>query len=124
MSKENYAPWDSAEFLNDDEAIMEYLRAALEENDLGFFMKAFDNAVRARNMNHASQNAEWLMKNLSTLSTSTGLRENQQLNSEKETIMTVESDVSSTSVNWRETEEAKHPSIEADVASPYMEVNV
>ena len=26
MSKQNFTPWDSAEFLNDDEAIMEYLR--------------------------------------------------------------------------------------------------
>ena len=63
MSKENYAPWDSAEFLNDDKAIMEYLRAALEENDLQFFMKAFDNAVRARNMNQERIESSWSAAN-------------------------------------------------------------
>ena len=66
MSKENYTPWDSAEFLNDDKAIMEYLRAALEENDLQFFMKAFDNAVRARNMNQERIESSWLAPTLMT----------------------------------------------------------
>ena len=40
MCKETFAPWDSAEFLTDDETIIEYLQAALEENDPTFFMKA------------------------------------------------------------------------------------
>ena len=40
MGKESFAPWDSAEFLTSDETIIEYLQAALEENDPAFFMKA------------------------------------------------------------------------------------
>ena len=40
MSKETYTAWDSAEFLEDDEARIEYLKAALEENDPEFFVKA------------------------------------------------------------------------------------
>lgn len=66
MSRENYTPWDSAEYLDDDEAIMEYLRAALEENDLQFFMQAFDNAVRARTMNQKRIESSWLATTLST----------------------------------------------------------
>ena len=65
MKKENFTPWDSAEFLNNDEAIMEYLRAALEENDLAFFMKAFDNAVRAKNMNQ-ERISSWSAPTLNT----------------------------------------------------------
>ena len=48
---EQFKPWDVVEFLDSDEMIMEYLRAALEEGDLQFFMKAFDDAVRARARN-------------------------------------------------------------------------
>ena len=33
MSKETYTQWDSAEVLDDDTVIIEYLQAALEEND-------------------------------------------------------------------------------------------
>ena len=33
MSKEAYAPWDTAEILKNDKIILEYLQAALEEND-------------------------------------------------------------------------------------------
>ena len=66
MSREVYTPWDSAEFLDDDEAIMEYLRAALEENDLRFFMRALDNAVRARDMNHKRIEPSWSAPTLST----------------------------------------------------------
>lgn len=66
MSKEDYTPWDSAEFLNDDETIMEYLRLALEENDLAVFMRAFDNAVRARNMNQNRTGSSWSAPTLST----------------------------------------------------------
>ena len=66
MSKESYTPWDSAEFLNDDETIMEYLRVALEGNDLARFMKAFDNAARARFMNQKRIRSSWLAPTLST----------------------------------------------------------
>ena len=50
MSKEDYTPWDSTEFLTDDEAIIEYLKAALEENDPAFFMKAVGNVARAKSL--------------------------------------------------------------------------
>lgn len=50
MSGMNYSPWDSAEFLTDDETIIEYLTAALEENDPAFFMKAVGNVARAKGM--------------------------------------------------------------------------
>ena len=50
MSKETYTPWDSAEFLEDDETILEYLKAALEENDPELFVKAVGNVARAMGM--------------------------------------------------------------------------
>ena len=50
MSEENYPPWDSAEILTDDEVIIEYLKAALEENDPAFFMKAVGNVAQAKGM--------------------------------------------------------------------------
>ena len=50
MSKEDYTPWDSTEFLTDDEAIIEYLKVALEENDPAFFMKAVGNVARAKSL--------------------------------------------------------------------------
>ena len=45
---ENYSPWDSADFLTDDETIIEYLKAALEESDPLIFLKAARNVARAR----------------------------------------------------------------------------
>ena len=50
MNRENYTPWDSAELLTDDELIIEYLKAALEENDPAFFAKAVGNVARAKGM--------------------------------------------------------------------------
>ena len=47
MSGETCTPWDSAEFLDDDEARIEYLKAALAENDPEFFAKALGNVARA-----------------------------------------------------------------------------
>lgn len=55
MSKENYTPWDSAEILTDDEVVIEYLKAALEENDPAFFMKAVGNVARAKGMTTIAQ---------------------------------------------------------------------
>ena len=55
MNKENYAPWDTAEFLTDDEIIIEYLKAALEEDDPAFFMKAVGNVARAKGMTAIAQ---------------------------------------------------------------------
>ena len=85
MSKRNFTSWDSAKFLNDDEAIMEYLRAALEENDLAFFMKAFDNAVRARDMNQERMSS-W---SAPTLSTSDNIQD-QVINSGAEAIVLIQ----------------------------------
>ena len=50
MNRENYTPWDSAEILTDDEVIVEYLKATLEENDPAFFAKAVGNVARAKGM--------------------------------------------------------------------------
>ena len=40
MSKETYSPWDSATLLDNDEVVIEYLKAALEENDPEFFINS------------------------------------------------------------------------------------
>ena len=50
FNNENYTPWDSAESLTDDEVIIEYLKAALEENDPAFFVKATGNVARAKSL--------------------------------------------------------------------------
>ena len=58
MSKETYAPWDVAEVLTDEEAIIEYLEAALEENDPEFFVKAVGNVARATGMAAVAREAQ------------------------------------------------------------------
>ena len=58
MSKETFTPWDSAEVLNDDEVIIEYLKAALEENDPELFVKAVGNVARAMGMTNVAQEAQ------------------------------------------------------------------
>ena len=50
LNKANYTPWDSAESLTDDEVIIKYLKAALEENDPAFFVKATGNVARAKSL--------------------------------------------------------------------------
>ncbi len=55
MSKEMYRPWDVTEFLNDKETIIEYLKAALEENDPEFFAKAVGDAARAMGMTNIAR---------------------------------------------------------------------
>ena len=50
LNRKSYTPWDSAEFLTDDEAIIEYLKAALEEQAPALFMKAVGNVARAKGM--------------------------------------------------------------------------
>ena len=50
MTGASYSPWDSAEILIDDEVIIEYLKAALEESDPLIFLKAARNVARARGM--------------------------------------------------------------------------
>ena len=49
--RDNYTPWDSAALLADDETIIEYLEAALEENDHAFLKKAVVNVIRAKSLN-------------------------------------------------------------------------
>ena len=48
MSGPSHSPWDGAEFLIDDETIIEYLTAALEESDPLIFLKAARNVARAK----------------------------------------------------------------------------
>ena len=57
MSKENYAPWDTAEVLAgaDEEGIIEYLIDALEENDPEFFARAVGDVARAKGMTAIAQ---------------------------------------------------------------------
>ena len=50
MSGAGYSSWDSAEFLTDDETIIEYLKAALAESDPLIFLKAARNVARARGL--------------------------------------------------------------------------
>lgn len=45
--KESYGEWDTAEFLEDRETIVECLQAALEENDPEFFVRALGHVARA-----------------------------------------------------------------------------
>ena len=55
MSAATYIPWDSAEILDSEETILEYLRAALEENDPEYFAKAVGNVARAKGMTAIAQ---------------------------------------------------------------------
>ena len=64
MSKEAYAPWDTAEILKNDKIILEYLQAALEENDPAFFVKAVGNVARAKGMTRVAQNGRVGRQNL------------------------------------------------------------
>ncbi|MCY3955931.1 MAG: putative addiction module antidote protein [Nitrospira sp.] len=50
MGKETYTPWDSAELLDDEETIVEYLKAALEANEPELFVKAVGTVARATGM--------------------------------------------------------------------------
>ena len=58
MSKETFSPWDSAEFLKDEEVVIQYLQAALEENDPELFVKAVGNVARAMGMSTVAQEAQ------------------------------------------------------------------
>ena len=57
MSKENHTSWDSAELLADDDAIIEYLKAALEEDDPALLKKAVGNVIRAKSLTGTSYGA-------------------------------------------------------------------
>ena len=58
MSKETFTPWDSAEFLKDEEVVIRYLQAALEENDPELFVKAVGNVARAMGMSAVAQETQ------------------------------------------------------------------
>ena len=58
MSKETFTPWDSAEFLKDEEVVIQYLQAALEENDPELFVKAVGNVARATGMSAVAQETQ------------------------------------------------------------------
>lgn len=58
MGKETYTPWDSAEVLDDDAVIIEYLQAALEEDDPELFVKAVGNVARAMGMTTVAQETD------------------------------------------------------------------
>ena len=58
MSKDTFTPWDSADVLIDDETILEYLKAALEENDPELFVKAVGNVARAMGMTTVAQETQ------------------------------------------------------------------
>ena len=58
MNPETYTPWDTAELLTDDETIVQYLKAALEEDDPAFFIRAVGNVARARGMTAIAQESQ------------------------------------------------------------------
>ena len=58
MNPETYTQWDTTELLTDDETIVQYLKAALEEDDPAFFIKAVGNVARARGMTAIAQESQ------------------------------------------------------------------
>ena len=51
------APFDAADYLNDDETIAEYLTAALEDPNPDAFLVAIKNVARARGMTQLARDA-------------------------------------------------------------------
>ena len=47
--------FDVVDFLDNDEVLIEYLNAALEENDPSFFAKAIGDVARAKGMTSVSE---------------------------------------------------------------------
>ena len=47
--------FDVLDFLDSDESLVEYLNAALAENDPGYFAKALGNAARAKGLSTGSE---------------------------------------------------------------------
>ena len=50
MAKTKFAPFDAAEYLDNEEVIAEYLAAALEDPDPEAFMIAISNVAKVRGM--------------------------------------------------------------------------
>ena len=53
----NLKKFDVVDFLDSDEALVEYLNVALEENDPKYFAKALGNVARAKGMSSVSEAA-------------------------------------------------------------------
>ena len=51
----NLKKFDAVDFLDSDEALVEYLNVALEENDPKYFAKALGNVARAKGMSSVSE---------------------------------------------------------------------
>ena len=51
----NLKKFDVVDFLDSDEALVEYLNVALEENDPKYFAKALGNVARAKGMSSVSE---------------------------------------------------------------------
>ena len=51
----SFKEFDVSDFLDNDEALIEYLNAALEENDPAFFAKAIGDVARAKGMTSVSE---------------------------------------------------------------------
>jgi probable addiction module antidote protein len=68
--KPTYAPFDPADYLDNDEVIAEYLSAAVEDPDPNVFLAALGDAAKARGMAQIAKDAglgrESLYKALST----------------------------------------------------------
>ncbi len=68
--KPTYAPFDPADYLDNDEVIAEYLSAAIEDPDPNVFLAALGDAAKARGMAQIAKDAglgrESLYKALST----------------------------------------------------------
>ena len=57
LKKIKTAPFDAADYLDDEETIAEYLSAALEDPDLDIFLVAVRDVARARGMAQLARDA-------------------------------------------------------------------
>jgi len=57
MSTVKIAPFDAAEYLDSEDAIAEYLSAALEEDDPALFLAALADVAKARGMTKMAKDA-------------------------------------------------------------------
>ena len=55
MVKFESAPYDSAEYLTDDEAVAAYLQSAFETGDAAFIVKALGTVARARSISQLAE---------------------------------------------------------------------
>ena len=57
MAKTKFAAFNSAEFLDDEEVIAEYLTAALEDPNLDVFLLAVSNVAKARGITKVAKDS-------------------------------------------------------------------